>query len=149
MAETRGEMKHTIILAIAIALAAGPSFASPARVRLTEHQDAEGKRTYYMAPREAVQNSPTWDARSDPPMSVSQAISSAIAWLQAKHASFTFDGVNYVTLSKIWENDFPNRWYYSLMATGRATIDGTEVCKSFNVILLMEGTVVEPSDTEE
>jgi hypothetical protein len=36
-----------------------------------------------------------------------------------------------------------------MMVTGRTSIDDTEVSKSFNVILLMEGTVVEPSDKEE
>ncbi len=65
---------HTIIIALAIASVAVSALAAPARVRLTEHQDADGTRTYYMASREAVQNSPTWDAKSDPPMSVSQAI---------------------------------------------------------------------------
>ena len=142
-------MKQWVVILVVVVTSTLSVVAGSGRVCLTQNMDENGVRTYFMAPRAAVSNSPSWTLKSEPPMPITQAMVLVRKWLKSKHPSFTFEEMSYLTLAKIWNTDFPNRWYYSMMMQGRATVDGTEVSKCFSVIMLMDGTVVEPCDKEE
>lgn len=142
-------MKSKVVfLSMLIALLSPSIMWASEKIRITEHRDEKGKSTFYSTTSEVLTRSPSWDATGNPPLSLGDAITKAKDWMKTKYPSFKAQEVENISLGKIWDQEIKNRWYYTIALQARATIDGVDTDKYFSVILLLDGSIVEPSETE-
>ena len=118
------------------------------RVRITEHRDANGKSTYWFITQEELTNIPEWKVDGPLPLPVEKAVAKATEWIKKRNAKFTEWDIASITLGKIWDSDVKNRWYYSVSVNGTVDVDGIKANSFFSIIILMNGTIVEPTDKE-
>ncbi len=118
------------------------------RVRITEHIDADNKSTYWFITQEALTNIPEWKVDGPLPLPVEKAVAKAMEWIKKRNAKFTEWAVASISLGKIWDSDLKNRWYYSVSVNGTVDVDGIKANSYLSVIILMDGTIVEPTDKE-
>jgi hypothetical protein len=93
---------------------------------------------------------PEWkfDGRSEPPLSMPVAYSRAYAWLKKSFPKMSSFRLRSYELSTAGSSRAPNRWYYAFDFFG--DVDGSTVTNSkFSVMVLMDGTVIEPRETKE
>ena len=138
-------MKRSLMLFGCIACLAAATLAE-GRVRITEHVDADGKSTFWYITPERLAKLPAWKTDAPLPLPIEKAIAQATAWIKLRHAKFTEWEIVTVSLGKIWDSDTKNRWYYSVSVNGTANVDGVRASSFFSVIVLMDGSVVEPTE---
>lgn len=134
------------IFGLAVGLAAVA--AADERVRITEHRDASGKSTYWFITQEGLTNIPEWKVDGPLPLPVEKAVAKATEWIKKRNAKFTEWDIVSISLGKIWDSDIKNRWYYSVSVNGTVDVDGIKANSFFSIIILMDGTIVEPTDKE-
>ena len=117
----------------------GTAYASD-RIKLMENTDASGKTTYFMVDEGVLKKCPGWDLRIAPPLSAAEAIAKAKKWLKQEDADVTAVHLNKVGGPPVLED----KWVYSLSLQGR--VNGFPADKFFFVVILMDGTVVQPSE---
>lgn len=125
------------------------AIAEPGRINITQSTDEKGKTTYFMVSNEMVAKCPAWNEEQEPPLSIRQAITKARDWVKKKYPAFSVSNVNSVCMGKIWEHKILDRWYYSIGIEGRVAVNGIDAIKHFEIVVLMDGSIVEPSDKEE
>lgn len=144
------KMNNRLITLLGICLALQTTLLHASeKVRITEHHDVDGTRTFWFTTKAALSKCPEWDMSQDPPLSIPSAIQKAKSWISLKYKSFNADDVSHLSIGKIWEEDVKNRWYYTIGIQGKANVDGISAHKHFSVIILMSGEVVEPAEKEE
>jgi hypothetical protein len=131
-------------LAVGCAVAA----AAGELVRITEHRDANGKSTYWFIKQERLSKIPEWKVDGPLPLPVEKAVAKATEWIKKRNAKFTEWDIVSISLGKIWDSDTKNRWYYSVSVNGTVVVDGIKANSFFSVIILMDGTIVEPTGKE-
>jgi hypothetical protein len=114
-------------------------------VRLTEHIDVNGKRTVFETTKDILEKCPVWKMDREPPLPIHKAVEIAAQWIKKKHPKFTSVNIVSISLSKIWDQKYQDRWYYSIAANAIVDLDGIKASSYFSVMVLMEGTVVGPS----
>lgn len=128
-----------VILAITLGMQA---VAQTNRVMLLESR-SDGKTQYYMVSHEVLAKCPKWDAATEPPLAISQAVTRAKEWLKGRFPRCTVHEANSITL----EQFAPSLWFYRI-EVGRHGPTNI-VCRTVTVIVLMDGSVVEPSEKRE
>jgi len=118
------------------------------RIRVTESRDENGKSTYWFITKERLSKIPELDTRSPLPLPVENAVSKATEWIEARHAKFTEWDLASIGLSKIWDSDLKNRWFYNISMSGTIDVDGIKACSCFFVVILMDGTIVKSTEKE-
>lgn len=78
---------------------------------------------------------------------MSDAYSRAYAWLQNAFPKMSSFRLHSYGLSTAGSSRAPNRWYYTFDFFG--DVDGSTVTNSkFSVMVLMDGTVIEPRESK-
>jgi len=136
-------MKYVISI-ICVILFSTVSMAGE-RVRVTEHVDEHGKRTVFFTTKQVLEKCPAWKLDKEPPFPTYKAVGLAQAWIKKKYPKFSSVHTATISISPIWDNDFRDRWYYTVTSEASADLDGVTANSYFSVIVLMDGTIVEPS----
>lgn len=137
-------MKKFVISIIGIILFSTVVMAGET-VRLTEHVDEHGKRTAYVTTRIILEKCPTWKLDKEPPLPIYKAVGLAQEWIKKKHSKFSSVHTANISLSPIWDHDFKDRWYYTVTSEASADLDGITANSYFSILVLMDGSIVEPS----
>ena len=137
-----------VFLGMLFVLLSPPIGRASERIGITEHRDEKGKNTYYSTSPELLSRSPSWDLTGNPPLSIEAAVTKAKEWIRTRYPSFIPEEVVNISLGRIYEPEIGNRWYYTVSLQARTTTDGVDTEKFFSVIVLLDGSVVEPSDSK-
>lgn len=115
-----------------------------AAIVLTEHTDVDGTRYVYRVTEDVIRETPSWDGISqDPPLSISDAVRSALVFVKQNHADCGILSLEHISLGRVYDSQITNHWYYCISIVGRKAED-RYWRKSFTVVLLMNGKVVSP-----
>jgi hypothetical protein len=117
-------------------------------VMITEHRDANGKSTYWHITRERLAQIPEWKPDVSLPLPIEKAAEKATGWIKSRNTKFTELDIVSISLGKIWDSEMKNKWYYSVSVNGAVNVDGIRANAFFSVIVLMDGTIVEPTSKE-
>lgn len=128
-----------------LALGCAMVVKADARVMITEHRDVNGKSTYWHITQERLAQTPEWKPDVSLPLPVEKAAGKATEWLKKRTTKFTEWDIVSISLGKIWDSEIKNKWYYSVSVNGTVQVDGIKANSFFSVIVLMDGTVVEPT----
>lgn len=142
-------MKRQVLMFVLLPLLVATAASAGDRVQLMVNTDEAGRRSYYMADAATLEKCPSWDLKVEPPLPVTEAVAKAKDWLKRKQASFLIDDVTSIGLMKIWATGVKDKWCYSIHFQGRASVDGIPGDKNFLVVVLMDGSIVQPSDKKE
>lgn len=130
----------------ALFLFSNPTFARDDcdGVHMGSHSDMNGVRTLFCASNDSIMKTPEWDGNTDnPPLKISEALAIGQKWLKKSNPKIDDFQVRNISITRVGNSDIKNRWYYSL--DFQAVIDGRTLFGSpFNVVILMDGAVVEP-----
>ena len=137
-------MKINTIALLGVLFFATQAFAGNV-IQLTTHIDEHGKRTEFVTTKDVLAKCPTWKTDKEPPFPIHKAIDVAQQWIKKKYPKFTDIRIVAISLSPIWEPDFQDRWYYSVTTSAAADLDGVSASSFFNVMVLMDGTVIGPT----
>ena len=118
------------------------------RVRITEHRDANGKSTYWYITQERLAQIPDWKPDVSLPLPIEKAVGKATEWIKNRSTKFTERDIVTISLGKIWDSEMKDKWYYTISVNGTVNVDGIKANSFFSVIVLMDGTIVEPSSKE-
>lgn len=113
-------------------------------VLLQLQKNDDGGWEVYSATKSQVARSPEWLVKSDPPLSLLDAVDHARTHLQKehkKHKSFLPTAIN---MHLIASDESPNRWYYTVDFQVKFPVEGGWGTESFQVFLLMDGTIIKP-----
>jgi len=72
-------------------------------------------------------------------------VGKATEWIKNRNKKFTEWDIVSISLGKIWDSEIKNKWYYSISVNGTVDVDGIKANSFFSVIVLMDGTIVEPT----
>ena len=136
-------MKNFLLSILIIFVFTGNGIASEI-VQITDHIDENHNRISYRTTKEILGKCPDWKLDKEPPLPVSTATEIANTWIKKKYPKFNKFSIAAITLSKIWDREYQNKWYYSISVNAFADIDGINTRSFFSVIILMDGSVVEP-----
>ena len=136
-------MKKSILAVLGIILFAAQAMAGEV-VHLAEHMDDNGNRTVFQTTRDVLDKCPTWKMDKEPPLPIHKAVEIAKQWIKKHHPAFTDSKILSISLSKIWDQKYHDRWYYSVSSNATVDVGGIKASSYFSVIVLMDGTVVGP-----
>ncbi len=136
-------MKGLITAALAFIVFSTPVLAREV-VNLTMYTDENGKTTVFETTQDVLERCPAWKMDQEPPLPIYKAVELATQLMKEKYPKFTDFDINSISLSKIWDQKYQDRWYYSIGVNANADLDGIKANSYFNVLVLMDGTVVEP-----
>lgn len=138
-------MRKAIFISLLLVVAVTSRVFASDVVMLTEIIDEQGKRSVYNVSKAWLNKTPSWNLDKEPPFPVHKAAAVAEHWIKERHPKFTKTRIASVSLSPLWEEKFKDKWYYSVAMQAGADLDGVTASSFFNVILLMDGTVVAPT----
>ncbi len=130
---------------ISLTLCCAMAVTANERVRITEHLDANGKSTCWYITQERLAQIPEWRPDVSLPLPVEKAVGKATEWIKNRNKKFTEWDIVSISLGKIWDSEIKNKWYYSISVNGTVDVDGIKANSFFSVIVLMDGTIVEPT----
>jgi hypothetical protein len=134
------------ILCIALLLIASSASAAPSSeyaIRSTHTESGEEIAWYVSDAR--LSSTPEWkfDARTGVPLPMPAAYERANTWLKSSFPKIGSFRLRSYTVASSGNSLAPNRWYYVFDFVG--DVDGSTVSNAkFSVMVLMDGTVVEP-----
>ena len=140
-------MKKLLIAIFGVILFTTQGIASE-MVRITEYVDEHDKRTAYVTTFDVLKKCPEWTLDKEPPLPINKAVDIAAQWAKKKYPQIQNQTVVSISLSEIWNEKFKNRWYYTVSFNAGADLDGINANAFFNVIVLMDGTVVGPTTSK-
>ena len=114
-------------------------------VKLTESIDEHGKRIEYVTTTNVLEKCPTWTVDKEPPYPIHKAIDVARQWIKKRYPKFTSYKIVNISIRPIWDLSFKERWYYGVTVNAAADLDGVSASSVFNILVLMNGTVIEPT----
>ena len=149
---------RNLIVVIAVLVLVGRGIASET-VCLTPVQTTEnGMRTVLATTRDVLDKSPDWSLEKEPPLSIHDAIAAANGWAKNKYPQLTNLTLRSISLSRFpvswdrqptaWPPKPKDKWYYMLSMQAAVELDGINAGANFQVIVLMDGTVVGPSSLQ-
>lgn len=139
-------MKHGVLAILMIAMCAVAA-AAPLEFPLRSSSTEDGREIGWYVSDSQFMKTPEWkfDGRTDPPLAMPDAYSRAYAWLQNTFPKMSSFRLHSYELSTAGSSRVQNRWYYMFDFFG--DMDGSTVSNSkFSVMVLMDGTVVEPRE---
>jgi len=144
--EKEPKMKHGV-LAILMAAICGLASAATHEHPIRTSYEEDGREIGWYVSDSQFLKTPEWkfDGRTDPPLSMPVAYSRAYGWLQKAFPKMSSFRLRSYGLSTAGSSRAPNRWYYTFDFFG--DMDGSTVTNSkFSVMVLMDGTIVEPRE---
>lgn len=91
-----------------------------------------------------IMNTPSWTGIHEPPLSVSNAVTTAVVWLQRMYGSEAVGQVEGCELERVLEEGVLDRWFYRIdIASSPPSARGLTPWHG-EVIVLMDGQVVNP-----
>lgn len=112
-------------------------------VVLLDATQEDGSRLRYTARADTISNTPPWDGKGEPPFSFSKAVALAAEYLTQKYPGFSRFELQRVGLTRIHNADIANRWFFHIVFSGNTRVNNVDVSKPMNVIMLLNGTIVE------
>jgi hypothetical protein len=106
--------------------------------KVMAHCISWGRRLYTAATPEQIAKCPVWDGQSEPPLSLTKAISSARDCVQRDNPTFGPLEPRDIRLQK----GHSGKWIYTIYLDGDAPHDGGSARAEFVVNVLMDGTIL-------
>jgi hypothetical protein len=132
-----------VILSLLYSWGAGGGMAEAQEMRdLYTTRDEAGRERVYRVPESKLLATKKWSPESEaPPLSVRAAVTVALKRLGPKHPS----GLRVVKIELIASGGQEWRWFYRIEFFDSARARGARPPDLLEVLVLMDGTVVEPS----
>jgi hypothetical protein len=122
--------------------------AAVEKVNLTTYVDENGKTTEYLTTQNVLEKCPEWTLDKEPPLPIQKAVKIAEEHIKVKYPQFTSFKIIHIALSPVYNSKYRNRWYYDISVQAVANLGGVSASSHFNVIVLMDGTIVEPTEVK-
>lgn len=115
---------------------------------ISVHTETDG-RVYKLALNPvALHQTPAWDGRGAPPLSVGEAGTMAVEQLQASHPEFPEILLDTIILQRTYYHDLDDHWAYQIRARARGRLAHVTVETELQCAVLLDGTVVEPVEVD-
>lgn len=114
------------------------------KVSLLDATQEDGTHFKFEATAQVVAKTPEWDGNGEPPLALTKAVSLATENLKKKYPAFAQFELRAVGLTRIYNGNIKNRWYYHLDFNAKARVNETDATKSMTVILFLDGIIVQP-----
>ena len=142
-------MKKIIMLSFVLLVALVSKLMAGDTVRIMDMTDENGKRTVYNTTKAILAKSPDWQLDKEPPLPVHKAAALSEKWIKEKYPKLTNVKIVSISLSPLWEQQYKDKWYYNITAQAGADLDGISAHSFVTVMILMDGTVVGPSKSDQ
>jgi hypothetical protein len=141
-------MKSLITAALFVILFSAQAAADEV-VYLMDYTDQNGNRITYETTKETLERCPVWKMEEEVPFPIHKAVEVTTRWAKEKYPNFTdFDIVN-ISLCQMWEEKHKGTWYYNISINANVDLNGINANSYFSVLVLMDGTIVEPRSSKE
>ena len=143
-------MKRSVLAVSALMLLLRTHVAASEPFCFSSMIDANGTRTVLATTRDVIERAPDWKLDKEPPLSVHDALEAANRWVKNNYPQFTSVRVFSISLSRVSRSlrSDDNKWYYSVSFNGSVDLGGISANSHFNIIVLMDGTVVGPATAQ-
>ena len=142
-------MKHSFSGILLMVVCGFASAATPQHAIRTAYEEDGREIGWYVSDSQFLKT-PEWkfDGRSEPPLSMPVAYSRAYGWVQKAFPKMSSFRLRSYELSTAGSSRVQNRWYYTFDFFGE--LDGSTVTNSkFSVMVLMDGTIIEPRQEQQ
>ena len=113
---------------------------------LTKYVDSNGRKLAFNIEQSKLRNYPEWNADSPIPLELHKAVEIAKSWANKRHENnFKFQA-SQILLQRLTEK---NCWYFMVMLTAYTKTNDILVPSNEIVVVLLDGSVVEPKIEKE
>lgn len=122
-------------------------------ITLFQAESPEGDLLTYAVSEERMEATPSWTGKGEPPLSVAAALRVSATHLEAANPNRKSFRPHYITLnlSEIMGKDRSYYWYYAIVYEPETYLTrvASDVNERYAVVVLLDGTVVDPRSQRE